>query len=196
MKLPKLLPEKKLKATARRMPQKAMEYEEEEPAMKFSSAFMVVLLLHVTAFGGIWAFNNIKAHRIAPYTNPTKAVEAEAEQQPAVAAASISQEVAPVAHVTTAPVVPPTKHAAASEKVPSTAKVEESATSSHDAPSTSESRVADSGTIYTAVKGDNPVTIAHHFGVGYDDLLKLNNIENPKKLQIGQKLHIPAKQKN
>jgi LysM repeat protein len=53
--------------------------------------------------------------------------------------------------------------------------------------------ISDSGVVHTAVKGDNPVTIAHHYGVSYDDLLKLNKIEDPKRLQIGQKLHIPMK---
>ena len=52
--------------------------------------------------------------------------------------------------------------------------------------------VPDSGKIYVVVKGDNPVTIARHLHVPYDALLELNQIEDPRKLQIGQKLHIPA----
>jgi LysM repeat protein len=43
------------------------------------------------------------------------------------------------------------------------------------------------------VKGDNPVTIARHFHVDYDALLQLNQIEDPRRLQIGQKLHIPKR---
>ena len=53
----------------------------------------------------------------------------------------------------------------------------------------------DSGQLYTVVKGDNPVTIAHKLHVNYDELLKINKIEDPKKLKIGQKLRIPAKTK-
>jgi len=187
MKLPKLLPEKKLKATARRMPQKAMEeYDEEEPAMKFSSAFIVVLLLHVTAFGGIAAFNKIKEHRVAPYENLPKASEVQVEQP--VTQASLIKEDTTTPHPTS-----PAKAVAEKSQSGAVTKADESVPATHEAVSKPEIRVQDSGTLYTAVKGDNPVTIAHHFGVSYDDLLKLNNIENPKKLQIGQKLHIPVK---
>jgi LysM repeat protein len=51
----------------------------------------------------------------------------------------------------------------------------------------------DSGKVYIVVKGDNPVTVAKKFKVSYDDLLALNHIDDPRKLQIGQKLLIPAK---
>ena len=54
----------------------------------------------------------------------------------------------------------------------------------------------DSGQLYTVVKGDNSVTIAKKFHVSSADLLKINKIDDPKKLQIGQKLRIPAKIKN
>jgi LysM repeat protein len=43
------------------------------------------------------------------------------------------------------------------------------------------------------VKGDNPVTIAKKLKVSYGDLIALNHIEDPRKLQIGQKLLIPTK---
>ena len=52
---------------------------------------------------------------------------------------------------------------------------------------------ADSGKTYLVVKGDNPVTIAKKLKVPYDDLIALNHIEDPRKLQIGQKLLIPKK---
>jgi LysM repeat protein len=40
-------------------------------------------------------------------------------------------------------------------------------------------------------KGDNPVAIAKRLKVSYDDLIALNHIEDPRKLQIGQKLLLP-----
>ncbi|MFI0347840.1 MAG: LysM peptidoglycan-binding domain-containing protein [Chthoniobacterales bacterium] len=46
---------------------------------------------------------------------------------------------------------------------------------------------------YTVVKGDNPYKIAKKFHVSYDALMKINNITDPRKIQIGQKLKIPAK---
>ncbi len=49
---------------------------------------------------------------------------------------------------------------------------------------------------YVVAKGDNPLTIARKLGVNQEELLKLNNIEDPKKLQPGQTLKVPASKKN
>jgi LysM repeat protein len=46
---------------------------------------------------------------------------------------------------------------------------------------------------YVVVKGDNPTTIAKRLGVSESELLKMNGIDDPKKLQIGQVLKVPAK---
>jgi LysM repeat protein len=54
---------------------------------------------------------------------------------------------------------------------------------------------ADSGKTYVVAKGDNPVTIAKKLKVPYDDLLAINHIDDPHKLQIGQKLIIPKTSK-
>ena len=40
-------------------------------------------------------------------------------------------------------------------------------------------------------KGDNPVGIAKKLKVSYNDLMTLNDIDDPRKLQIGQKLLVP-----
>jgi len=45
---------------------------------------------------------------------------------------------------------------------------------------------------YTVVKGDNPYKIAKKFKITPDELMKANGITDPKKIQIGQKLKIPA----
>jgi LysM repeat protein len=50
-------------------------------------------------------------------------------------------------------------------------------------------------TEYTVVKGDNPYKIAKKFKITPDDLMKANGITDPKKIQIGQKLKIPASHK-
>ena len=44
---------------------------------------------------------------------------------------------------------------------------------------------------YTVAKGDNPYSIAKKFKVTQDALMKANNIDDPRKLKIGQKLVIP-----
>jgi nucleoid-associated protein YgaU len=45
--------------------------------------------------------------------------------------------------------------------------------------------------VYIVKAGDNPATIARQFSVKTEDLMSLNNIEDPQKLQIGQTLRIP-----
>lgn len=47
------------------------------------------------------------------------------------------------------------------------------------------------GETYTVAKGDNPYSIAKKFKVTQDALMKANNIDDPRKLKIGQKLVIP-----
>ncbi len=48
---------------------------------------------------------------------------------------------------------------------------------------------------YTVTKGDSPYKIAKKFKVTPDALMKINNITDPKKIQIGQKLKIPSSAK-
>jgi LysM repeat protein len=65
MKIPKFFPikpKKKLQASTRAAARPIESYDD-EPQTKLSSAFIVVLILHVVAVGGIYAFNSIKAHR-------------------------------------------------------------------------------------------------------------------------------------
>ena len=45
---------------------------------------------------------------------------------------------------------------------------------------------------YTVKAGDSPTTIARQFRVKVDDLMTVNNIQDPQKLQIGQVLRIPT----
>lgn len=47
------------------------------------------------------------------------------------------------------------------------------------------------GEPYTVAKGDNPHSIARKFKVTQEALMKANNIDDPRKLKIGQKLVIP-----
>ena len=186
MKMPSILKPKKLNATAARrsralgLPDE-MDYEQmAEPNMKLSRALLIVLLLHIVAVTGIVAFNTIKT-REAATTNAgetiTPARRTKASATPASASAVASAATAPN-EITKVATLTQTK---APEKVAAKPK-----------PETKISGVVDSGKIYVVVKGDNPVTIARHLHVNYDALLELNQIEDPRKLQIGQKLHIPV----
>ena len=50
---------------------------------------------------------------------------------------------------------------------------------------------SDSSRVYTVGKGDNVYTIAQKNKVSYESLVKLNQIDDPKKLRLGQKLKLP-----
>jgi LysM repeat protein len=52
---------------------------------------------------------------------------------------------------------------------------------------------SDAAKTYVVAKGDTPVSIAKKLKVPYDNLMAANHIDDPHKLQIGQKLVIPNK---
>lgn len=229
-KLPKFpkLKGKKIEANTRRMTRESAG-ELDEPNMKLSSAFIIVLVLHVVAVGGIYAFNSIKSNR-APAVDPTYRPSSAKS-----AAASRSDEdatgtVVPAAMTGTAPApVPRVRRVRSGETLSQIAseagvtvtdlevenglksgaplragqelRMPSDAGNSRPAErktvaAKSSAAVRDSADTYTVVKGDNPVAIARKFGVSYSDLLKLNNIDDPRKMQIGRKLHIPPKSKS
>ena len=182
MKMPSILQRKKLHATATRRSRTlglpdGMDYEQmAEPNMKLSRALLIVLLLHVVAVAGIVAFNTIKT-REAASPSPMEITAPATDTNGSPAASAESAATAPNEI---------TKIAARSE-AKTTEKIGE-----HPKPAVKTPDAMDSGKIYVVVKGDNPVTIARHLHVNYDALLELNQIDDPRKLQIGQKLHIPT----
>ena len=184
MKLPLLKPKQKMRATAtaRRAQPRDFE-EEEEPTMKLSSAFVVVLLLHLVAVGGIYAFNSVKAHR-PPVV--------EATEKPV---ATVVQKAAPLPENPVAPAMASALvHAPVKAVEPvRTNVIQKPVVAPAPVPVAAKESVRDSGTTYTVAKGDNPERIAKKLHVAYSELIKLNRIEDPTKLQIGQKLHVPAK---
>jgi LysM repeat protein len=195
MKIPKLLirppAKKKLRASTARRSMAApdeMDYEEmSEPNMKLSRALLIVLVLHVVAVAGIIAFNTIKSRQGAfPQQRP------EAKAAPTAAPA----EVAPAAVAKTEPSAAPiTSHATTAlvnkpavkedpkqlEKIPKALPVSNTDISG--------------GNFYVVAKGDNPVSIAKKLKVSQSELLAVNNIDDPRKLQIGQKLIVPTSKK-
>lgn len=261
--LPRRIPPRRvLQARAASSPREVEDYDgEEEPNMKLSHAFLVVLLLHVLAVGGIFAFNTLHSGRKAkepveaaktpavaeaapaqslPAAPPAKVQEppsADAATHTVVAGQTLSRiatmhktsveaiekanglaagstirvgqvlklpssattkpsevkpAVAPVSKATDQPKVV-TKQEPAQTKVAETPKPTVAATSpaktETEKPHATES--AGAGGTYVVVKGDNPYSIAKKLKVSYAALLKANKIEDPTKLQIGQKLVIP-----
>jgi nucleoid-associated protein YgaU len=186
IKMPKLpqFPRRRKKrlraATARRFGASApMDYEEmSEPNMKLSRALLIVLVLHIVAVAGIIAFNAIKTRQFSVAPSPAAATMTESSP--------VASTVKPVG---AAPKSSVTQKAIATrdEPKPSHAPAKAIAKDEHKAAPTDSSRS------YVVVKGDNPVTIAKKLKVPYDELIALNHIDDPRKLQIGQKLLIPGK---
>ena len=180
-----------------------------EPNMRLSRALLVMLLLHVVAVGGILAFSLIKEHgRSHAVTSPTSnAVEAEdSDAQPTrvesrdgnrpaadpagtLVNAHPAQGSEPITRVANEPAANnPANDAAqrvAGGTSPATTPVSANGDKGAHLP-------PDSGKTYVVKKGDSLYTIADHFKVEVPALLKLNGIDDPKKLKLGQTLKIPA----
>ena len=185
MRIPTIITrKKKLRAsTARRsrnlgLPDE-MDYEQMgEPNMKLSRALLIVLVLHIVAVAGIVAFNTIKTReKFAPATPDTIA--------PATASATPAAPQTVKSAVSADPAgALRTAHAPTASSAPNNPR---------SAAAPEQTSVKDSGKIYTVVRGDNPVTIARHLKVSEGDLLELNQITDPRRLQINQKLRIPER---
>ncbi len=177
IKIPRLFNAKKLSAaTARRASTASggMDFEGiPEPNMKLSRALLIVLLLHVVAVSGIIAFNAIKTRERA-FVPPTST---ETENKPADTAQTANHASTDKARVAAARKENDRQHDPKPSHSP--AKDEQAKT------------VSFSGKTYVVKKGDNPVGIAKKLKVSYNDLIALNHIDDPRKLQIGQKLLVP-----
>jgi LysM repeat protein len=192
MKIPKLklLRRKKLHAATARRPLRiaaGADYDEmAEPNMKLSRALLIVLILHVVAVSGIIAFNAIKTRQ----TSAPVSTRAATKSTPSVRSTTKPDNSS--SHAATAP-KDNTRH---DEAKPSHSPVKQIAKEDRkiDHAKSSEAIASvDSAKVYVVAKGDNPVAIAKKLKVSYDDLLALNHIDDPRRLQIGQKLLIPSK---
>jgi LysM repeat protein len=177
IKIPRLFKSRKvLSATARRASAASagMEFEGiPEPNMKLSRALLIVLLLHVVAVSGIIAFNAIKTRE----RSFVPATSAETEHKPADTAATANHVDTDRARVAVAQ----KENDRQDDPKPSHSSVKDE----HPKP------LPSSGKPYVVKKGDNPVAIAKKLKVSYNDLMSLNHIDDPRKLQIGQKLLVP-----
>ena len=92
----RLVPRKRLHARAASSREEVEEYESEaEPSMKLSQAFIVVLILHVVAVGGIYGFNKIKETTAKPVAAKKEAAPVVEEKAPEpVAEAPVAKTVA------------------------------------------------------------------------------------------------------
>jgi len=248
-------------ATRRAVPPMVAEtsYDDDlEPNMKLGRAFFVILLLHIVAVGGIFAFNGLKSQQNPdpamsgistedrPSSDNTAANAAQGikgettemdkpkppteQRAPAlrtdgtivhllrsgetldslaadygvsrdqlitanrlqnVATLRVGQEI----------VIPPVNRSAPMPaevqqllQPRSTGAATAAITRPGDTKLVPQGGLESSGQSYNVEKGDNPYSIARKFNVGYNALLKINGIEDPRRLKIGQTLIIPKSQ--
>lgn len=194
MKPRQIIPQKKLEATAVRRSNASTRAasidEEQEPTMRLSTAFIVVLLLHVVAIGGVYTFDAIKVNhgknKSAEATTEAPASSAAEKLAPVSPAAALAQAgqnsvagneaaIQKAAHTTTQTATTPAKTTKANPSAKPTATA-----------------AADGQTVHIMEKGENPFVIAKQYGVNYEQLLKINNIEDPRRVPVGRKLIIPG----
>jgi len=155
-------------------------YETSEPNMKLSHAFIIVLLLHLIAVGGIFGFSAMKNRqqtlaKIAAESGLTPALPASAHSRNKVAGNSTVVESAALAN-SSAP--------AASSSA---------ASSSAGAPPAS-SPVAPSGVMHEVAPGDTLTRIASKYETTIEAIVKANQLSDTAILRVGQKLIIPGKE--
>ena len=245
----RLVSRKRLHARAASSREEVEDYESEsEPSMKLSQAFIVVLVLHVVAVGGIYGFNKLNETKPKPVAEKkeaapevvAKAPEPVAEAKPQAPAANAGQTYTVVAgdtlkriaskfntsiealekanNLTSTSIIrtgqilvvgkaasanaasapgkaEPVPHSQATPSVvakPAPVQPVVAKTAPAAPVASAKEPAADSaGQSYVVAKGDNPYSIAKKFKVTQDALMKANNIDDPRKLKIGQKLAIP-----
>jgi LysM repeat protein len=245
----RLVSRKRLHARAASSREEVEDYESEsEPSMKLSQSFLVVLVLHVVAVGGIYGFNKLNETKPKPVAEKkeaapevvAKAPEPVAEAKPQAPAANAGQTYTVVAgdtlkriaskfntsiealekanNLTSTSIIrtgqilvvgkaasanaapapgkaEPVPHSQATPSVvakPAPVQPVVAKTAPAEPVASAKEPAADSaGQSYVVAKGDNPYSIAKKFKVTQDALMKANNIDDPRKLKIGQKLAIP-----
>jgi LysM repeat protein len=158
--------------------------------VKLSRAFVVVLLLHIVAVGGIFAFSALKDHQMSPgktAKNPETVQAFAGTTQPVSNDPANTVRKIKTADTTTKPVPLDVQKLIDSPRVTAVKGVVGRQASAAD----TQEPISDAGKTYVVQRGDNPAGIAKKFKVNYAELLKANGIDDPRKLQIGQKLTIP-----
>jgi LysM repeat protein len=234
-------------AAARTAPQAS--HDEDDGSNRLSGAFIVVLLLHIIAVVGVFAFARIKESRShnAPPENPAPTAAAKiAPAKPAVAKAPAPAAAAPAVAASTPQAAPRESLKAPASGTHTTYIVKENDTlmkiafaynvgvpdlvstnklknpadihpgqplviptakPSPKSPAVGEVKPAQATAqkptqtpgerkpvkTYVVQKGDTAVKIARDHGCSYEDLIKANNVKDPKKIQPGQVLKVPVK---
>ncbi|MEO6785776.1 MAG: LysM peptidoglycan-binding domain-containing protein [Chthoniobacteraceae bacterium] len=219
-------------------------HDDDDGGTRLSGAFIVVLVLHVIAVVGVFAFARIKESRnngapqgnsaqaAAPKPAPAKApaIKAAATAATATVAAAHPQQIAqhdapktgiPAGHTThvvkegetlmriatrysvgVSELVSLNRlknhddiHTGQSLAIPAKQQ-QKTPTAAEDKPAQKTTPAATphrTAKTYIVRKGDTPLKIARQHGCSYDELMKVNSIRDPKKIQTGQVLKLPVK---
>jgi LysM repeat protein len=235
---PRRQPPKRMQARVRATTTASIdEYEEEEPQTKLTSAFVVVLILHLVAVGGIYAFKEIKASRkdaevtqSGRSTKPVATANQGVQADPSASADVDNTTSSPISAVAAstnpqAGAKPRTYVVKSNDTLHGIAKANgvtvadlktlnnltsdsirqgqvlnltaaKSVAPAHTDVAAEKTDTTDPkvpSKTYTVKSGDRLVFIAKKFNVTQEELLAMNKIKDPTKLQIGQILKIPAK---
>jgi LysM repeat protein len=169
-------------------------YDDDDGASRLSGAFVVVLLLHIVALVGVFAFARIKDSRAAK-ANETKTPEGSVPAATGSALASAAPGAnknqasakqptatpAPAATPTPAPTVAP---AIANHNVPAATSIPVSETHTDAAKTPGKN-------VHVVKTGENLTKIASLNGVTVPELVKANGLKNENDIRVGQELKIP-----
>ena len=224
-------------------------HDEDDGSNRLSGAFLVVLLLHIIAVVGVFAFARIKesrAHNAPPQAPAAKMAAKPAPVKPAAAKPPLPAAAATIAAATPAQVSshesirvpangthtthivkegetltkiafaysvavpdlissnklknPADIHPGQALAIPGAKQPQRTAAATENKPAQTTAQrttpaLAERKSVKTYVvrKGDTPLQIARENGCSYEDLMKLNNVKDPKKIQQGQVLKLPVK---
>jgi LysM repeat protein len=173
-------PKLKLKASVARSRRAPIIEEEDdfldepEPNMKLSHAFVVVLVLHVIAVAGVFAFNSVKARQADIFS---------ASKESAPALAQSTNEAPPAVSDGTA--ADPSNGSAMQPESPAPAATAAATATPAAAPTASGAKT------HEMQPGETLTKIAAEYGVTITALQQVNNITDPTKLRAGTVLTIP-----
>ncbi len=162
-----------------------------EPSMRLSRALGVMLLLHVVAVGGVLAFGLIKERPVAPGTaRPIKPTRGSPKPELTGVNPVADNAPTPLPPAVLATVATPGP-AAAGRGVPTPPLSRAEADAVRLIESGGPNPLGPGERAYVVGRGETVQTIAQKLRVEAATLLRLNNIDDPRKIQVGQRLRVP-----
>jgi len=154
--------------------------DEPEPNMKLSHAFVVVLVLHVIAVAGVFAFNSIKARQADVFS----ATKDDAKASAPALAQSTNETPATPPDASSDPSNGGAMQPAGDSSAPATTAATATPTPAPTAAAGAKTHEMQPGVTLTKV--------ATEYGVTGAALDQANNIADPNKIQAGQQIKLPV----